>query len=253
MNLTVIEHGNQRVLMTQQLAEGYETESQVITNSFNRNKERYEEGKHYFALEGEQKRQFLNQTQIDLGSLKNAKTLYLWTDKGTLLHAKSLNTDKAWEVYDMLVESYFQPKQPLRLTPNERILSLAQANVVFEKRLDTIEASQKKVAQAIDTLSKSNPDHWQAGIKQKIGRIVASTGMAETKVRGFMYRDLEQEANCNLNTRVTKLQERLKKAGVTYRKAMAATKLDAIANEKKLRLAFEDIVNRYVAKYCDGF
>ncbi|EHL08792.1 toxin-antitoxin system, toxin component, Bro domain protein [Desulfitobacterium hafniense DP7] len=251
MDLTVIEHGNQRVLMTQQLAEGYETESQVITNNFNRNKERYQLGKHYFLLEGEELAAFKTTTQIDL-PLKLNK-LYLWTDKGTLLHAKSLNTDKAWEVYDMLVESYFQPKQPLRLTPNELILSLAQANVVFEKRLDSIEASQEKVSKAIDTLSKSNPDHWQAVMKHQIGRIVASTGMAETKVRGFLYRDLEQETNCNLSARVTKLQERLKKAGVTYRKAMATTKLDAIAHEKKLRLAFEVIVSRYVAKYCDGF
>lgn len=29
-------------------------------------------------------------------------------EKGIILHAKSLNTDKAWEVYDTLVETYFK-------------------------------------------------------------------------------------------------------------------------------------------------
>jgi phage antirepressor YoqD-like protein len=110
-NLIPVEYSSQRVLTTQQLAKNYGTEVQVITNNFNRNKEHYQEGKHFYALEGEQKRQFINQTQIDLGSLKNAKTLYLWTEKGTLIHAKSLNTDKAWEVYDMLVETYFRAKK----------------------------------------------------------------------------------------------------------------------------------------------
>lgn len=42
---------------------------------------------------------------------KYAKSLYLWTEKGALLHAKSLNTDKAWEVYDYLVDFYFRVKE----------------------------------------------------------------------------------------------------------------------------------------------
>ena len=39
--------------------------------------------------------------QID-EQLKYSTKLYLWTEKGALLHAKSLNNDKAWEVYDWL-------------------------------------------------------------------------------------------------------------------------------------------------------
>lgn len=111
-NLTLqpIEHKNQRVLTTQQLAEGYETEVQIIVNNFNRNRDRYIEGKHYYCLRGEEKRQYVDRNQIDLGS-KNAQFFYLWTEKGALLHAKSLNTDKAWGVYDMLVETYFRAKE----------------------------------------------------------------------------------------------------------------------------------------------
>ena len=106
-NLQVVETNNQRVLTTAQIAEQYGTDAQIITNNFNRNKKRYTEGKHYFALEGEEKKAFLNLTQIDLGSAKNAKTLYLWTEKGALLHAKSLNTDQAWQAYEVLVDTYF--------------------------------------------------------------------------------------------------------------------------------------------------
>lgn len=51
--------------------------------------------------------------QIDgnLGNLKYAPVINLWTEKGALLHAKSLNTDKAWEVYDWLVDFYFRVKE----------------------------------------------------------------------------------------------------------------------------------------------
>ena len=55
----------------------------------------------------------MNHHQIDDG-LKNASKLYLWTERGALLHAKSLNTDRAWEVYDRLVETYFRASKVLR-------------------------------------------------------------------------------------------------------------------------------------------
>lgn len=108
MNLQVIEKNGERVLLTSQLAESYGTTAKVISNNFTRNQERYIEGKHFYCLEGEVKREFCNRHQIEDGS--KATKLYLWTEKGALLHAKSLGTDKAWEVYDYLVESYFNKK-----------------------------------------------------------------------------------------------------------------------------------------------
>ena len=106
--LAVTEYRCQRVLTTQQIAEAYGTGTDVITKNFNRNKERYIEGKHYVCLKGEELRVFKANGQIDL--LPNINTLYLWTEKGAFLHAKSLNTDQAWEVYDRLVDNYFQKK-----------------------------------------------------------------------------------------------------------------------------------------------
>ena len=78
-NLIPIEHQNQRVLTTQQLAEAYETETRRISENFNANKERYVIGKHYYVLQGEEKREFLNHTEITDGS-KNAQFLYLWKE-----------------------------------------------------------------------------------------------------------------------------------------------------------------------------
>lgn len=122
--LTVIERENQRVMTTAVLAEEYNTTSQVITNNFNRNKDKYEEGKHFYCLEGQEKIDFINQTQIDLG-LKNATKLYLWTQKGALLHAKSLNTDRAWEVYEILVDTYFEKQEVIKPLSSIEIMELS--------------------------------------------------------------------------------------------------------------------------------
>lgn len=99
-----------RVLTTEQLANSYETTSKILQYNFSYNRKRYTEGKHYIALQGEELRAFKADLEIQ-GNLKYAHILYLWTEKGALLHAKSLNTDKAWEVYEYLVDFYFRVKE----------------------------------------------------------------------------------------------------------------------------------------------
>lgn len=99
-----------RVLTTRQLAQAYETTRQIISYNFNYNKHRYMEGKHYITLEGDELRAFKASHEIH-DNLKYAHIAYFWTEKGALLHAKSLNTDKAWEVYDYLVDYYFRAKE----------------------------------------------------------------------------------------------------------------------------------------------
>lgn len=104
--LVVTEYRCQRVLTTQQIAEAYGTDGKVISYNFNHNKDRYVEGKHFICLNGDELRRF--REIHDLPS--NLNRIYLWTEKGAFLHAKSLNTDQAWEVYDRLVDNYFQKK-----------------------------------------------------------------------------------------------------------------------------------------------
>lgn len=108
--LQVLEKENMRVLTTPQIAKLYGTTRKIISYNFQYNKRKYVEGKHYIKLEGEELREF--KSRLDgQDSLKFAHTFYLWTERGALLHAKSLNTDKAWEVYDYLVDYYFRAEE----------------------------------------------------------------------------------------------------------------------------------------------
>lgn len=136
-NLTVTEYKNIRVLTTQQIAEAYESDAKIISNNFNRNKERYIEGKHFICLEGEELKIFKTNHHFDESSRINK--LYLWTEKGAFLHAKSLNTDKAWEVYDRLVDEYFDKGSRKPLTVAEQIQLLAQGTADHEERIEKLE------------------------------------------------------------------------------------------------------------------
>lgn len=135
-DLTVTEYKNIRVLTTQQIAEAYESDVRIISNNFNRNKEKYVEGKHFVCLEGEELKAFKTIHHFDESSRINK--LYLWTEKGAFLHAKSLNTDKAWEVYDRLVDEYFEkPKLP-SWTMDDKIQILAQGNIELKEKIDAV-------------------------------------------------------------------------------------------------------------------
>src|SRR5699024_5808959 len=134
--LQIIEQNKQRVLTTSQLAESYGTDNKMISYNFNYNKERYKEGKHYFSLTGNEKRDFINHHEIQDGS-KNAQTLYLWTEKGAWLHAKSLNTDEAWDAYEMLVDEYYDIKEELQ-GPINSTIALLETALKHEKELTEI-------------------------------------------------------------------------------------------------------------------
>ena len=113
----VVELKGIRVLTSKQLAEEYGTTTDRIKQNFGENREYFIDGKHYISLAGDDLRVFKNQVrkennQVGKNALVASRTshLYLWTEKGALLHAKSLNTDKAWQVYDYLVDFYFRVK-----------------------------------------------------------------------------------------------------------------------------------------------
>lgn len=141
--LQITELNGQRVLTTQQIAEGYGTDSASITKNFNNNKSRFCEGKHFFLLKGADLKDFKSNIQNLDAVGKFANQLYLWTEKGALLHAKSLGTDEAWDMYDILVDTYFkvQEEKQLPQTPEQQIALLAQGNVNLNKKVEQIENS----------------------------------------------------------------------------------------------------------------
>lgn len=144
--MDVVEYKGQRVLTTKQIAEVYKTEVIVIQQNFRRNKEKYVEGKHYVEIKGDELKEMKSTSEIHF-SLKQVKHLYLWTEKGALLHAKSVNTDRAWEVYENLVDFYFRVKAEntdvRQQDPNKK--EVVPVTTKMEKVPDQIEQKKPKM------------------------------------------------------------------------------------------------------------
>ena len=126
-SMPVVAHMGVPVVTTEMLAGVYGTEVNNIQVNFSRNKERFIEGKHFHKLTGSILKEFKNWlTQSKLvykgASIisKHAKSLILWTERGAARHAKMLDTDQAWDVFEALEDFYFCKKEDAEKKPNFR-------------------------------------------------------------------------------------------------------------------------------------
>jgi hypothetical protein len=191
MELQIIEKNGKRVLTSAQLAKAYETESKIINRNFQRNSDRYLEGKHYFALTGEHLKEFKGSRQFDV-SLKYTSVLYLWTEKGAWLHAKSLNSDEAWDAYESLVDDYYTVKQQVRvLSEREQLKESLKLTIETSEKVDKIESKvyllEQKVEQQI-TLDHGEQRRIQKAIGHKVYELEN-----DQDVRSQLFRELHRE------------------------------------------------------------
>lgn len=110
--LSPITHNQIPVITTELLAKLYGCSVECIHRNHHRNKERFAEGKHYIIAKGTD----LQNLKISLRDFQtitpNVRKLILWTERGAARHAKMLETDQAWDVFEKLEDCYFRQKDP---------------------------------------------------------------------------------------------------------------------------------------------
>ena len=194
-DLKVTEYNNNRVLTTQQIAEAYGTDNKTISYNFNHNKDRYVEGKHFICLSGDELRAFRENHDLP----NNLNKLYLWTEKGALLHAKSLNTDKAWEVYDYLVDNYFNKRELVDL---DSLSTELKAIIVVDKRVTQVEQKVNVVEKQLKDFKNDMPllaieiDKITEAVKKKGVAVLGgknSNAYKNSSLRTKLYQDLHRD------------------------------------------------------------
>ena len=102
------------VVTTESLAQAYEVEAKQIRQNFANNKERFTEGKHFYSLSGNELRGFKHSVEIfdSVTIARNVNALTLWTERGAARHAKMLNSDRAWDMFELLEETFFRIARP---------------------------------------------------------------------------------------------------------------------------------------------
>ncbi|HBF1816726.1 TPA: ORF6N domain-containing protein [Clostridioides difficile] len=252
-NLQVIERNNERVLTTQQLADVYETDARNISNNFNNNKDRFIEGKHYFLLQGDDLKNFKG-IHTEYENLKFASKMYLWTERGANRHCKILDTDKAWEQFDNLEETYFKVKQQ-KLTCIEDVL-IESLKEMKDLRLQVNQANNialeaKTEVKTIKEVVSLNATDWRKDTQQLIARIAKKQGGFEhiNMLRRESYELLNKRFGVDLHRRLINKRREMAEEGLSESKREKVNNLDVIQDDKKLIEGYVAIVKDMALKY----
>ena len=99
-------------------------------------KNRFIEGRDYFCLKGNELKEFKNLVNDIYLVDKRTPHLYLWTERGANRHSKILDTDKAWQQFDVLEETYFKVK---KLSPMEWVKLQNEALIEVDEKVEHID------------------------------------------------------------------------------------------------------------------
>ncbi|WP_286910687.1 ORF6N domain-containing protein [Clostridium sp. UBA1652] len=260
--LKPLEFKKQRIITTKVLAEEFGTEEKNVQMNFANNHTRFIEDKHYFKLEGQALKDFKNSLPNDIGSpLKYASSLILWTEKGAARHAKILDTDEAWEVYEQLEETYFRVKESEPKTIEDLIIMQAQsiknlkqqvteANYNATKAIDSAEETKQEV-QAIREAVTLEPNQWRKDTANLINKIATKLGGFEhiKPIRDEAYNLLNNTYGVDIKRRLLNKRKNMALEGCSKSKIEKVNYLDVIAEDKKLINGYINIVGRLAVKH----
>ncbi|NFQ84141.1 ORF6N domain-containing protein [Clostridium sporogenes] len=257
-NLVPIEFKNERVITTELLAEIYETDINNIQANFKNHKGNFIKGKHYYLLQGEELKEFknhLNNIQTPIVN-KFTSSLYLWTERGANRHCKILDTDKAWEQFDNLEETYFRVKEQKvavkQLSPElqafKQIFDGMAKQELEQKRLQAeVVATKEEIAAVREVITINPKEEWRKETNKWISKICYKLQDYKTP-KDEIYKALEERAKCKLSVRLKNLQGRAALNGMAQSQVDKLNNLDVIANDVRLKEIYIAIVKQMAIK-----
>ncbi|MFI0605755.1 ORF6N domain-containing protein [Escherichia coli] len=174
--LQPILHNQLPVITTELLAKLYGTDVDNIKKNYSRNANRFIEGKHFFKVAGDELktlrvtlshsqnlRLVLNESQNEVQISPKTRSLILWTERGAARHAKMLETNQAWDVFERLEDSYFnqnaQTAATVTVSPNNarEVVDTLNAKPMFYIKVCNNEplTTSADIAQAFSTTNNS--------------------------------------------------------------------------------------------------
>lgn len=264
------EYNGKRVITFKDIDEVHERKSGTARKRFNDNKQWFVEGEDYFRISAS-----VFRTLIGEMNERHQTDVVLVTESGYLMIIKSFHDDLSWQLQRILVNSYFKAKEMQSenyddLSPmlrmfiqQERQMKAMQTEIADTKaqleitqtenqkhseRLNTIDGKINAVSDAIKLDSTS----WRKEVSSVIRKICRNANDAYPTVGilyGEIYKVLELRAKCNLTTRLTHKQVRMRDAGVCMSKVKQVNRLDIIAEDAQLTEIFIAIVREYAIKF----
>ena len=182
--------------------------------------------------------------------IAKSPNLYLLSERGYFKLLKILDDDTAWEIYDQLVDTYFNMRSELdtsNLSPELQMFSGLFKSLVKQ------ELATKQLESKVDSISEIvavNTVDWRKDTRQLINAVDKTQGgfSADQEIQSEIYTELERRAGCKLSIRLTNKRNVMAGEGVSKSKHDKLNKVDVIADDKKLVEIYMAIVKEFAIK-----
>lgn len=197
---------------------------------------------------------FIKSTYKDANNQERAN--FLLTKQGCEMVSNKLTGPKGVQFTAKYVSRFNQMESHLKqevdtsnLSPELQFMS----SVV--KSLANQELATKKLETKVDNISEIvalNTDDWRKDAQNlinKVVRVMGGTGQAHREVRNSIFDKVDRRGGVLLSTRLTNKRRRMAEEGVSKSKRDKLTKVDVIADDKKLIEIYVAIVKEFSIKY----
>lgn len=248
--LPIKEYNNKRVVTLKEIDLVHERPDGTARKRFNDNKEHFIEGEDFFKVKCSEVRPFFGQT-LPNGYNPNADIILI-TESGYYMLVKSFTDELSWTVQRELVNSYFKVQQIQTafsdLSPQLQLLINIETK---QKEQEKAIAETNHRLDNIGEVISLDVNSWRRDSKQLISKIATKQGGFDyiKDVNAEVYRLVEERAGASLSTRLTNKRNRMAGEGVCKSKRDKLTKVDIIAEDKKLIEIYIAIVKEMAIKY----
>lgn len=241
------------------VAELHGMEAKHVRELVNRNIARFRENVDYIDLSQRVAQNDTLELLTALGyakqSITQAAHIYLLSERGYAKLVKIMDTDQAWDIYEHLLDEYFYLRDVVPQLPDMKNFSpeLQLVKAIFDQLAHT-ELVQKEQSQALDEVNQKvdgirdvvtlNPYVWRSECRNLLSRIAQSRGGGEAyrEVNSEVFQLVDERAGVSLATRLTNKRRRMADEGVCKSRRDKLTKVDVIAEDKKLIEIYTAIV-----------
>ena len=241
-SLAVKEYEGKRVVTLKEIDAVHQRPDGTARKRFNDNKEHFIEGEDFFRIDQPSEIRTLGITRPQGGI---PESVILITESGYYMLVKSFTDDLSWTVQRALVNSYFKVKQ---------VQTQLQLLIAIETKQKEQEKAIAETQQRLDSIGEVialDVNSWRRDAKQLISKIATKMGGFDyiKEVNTEIYRLVEERAGVSLSTRLTNKRNRMAGEGICKSQRDKLTKVDIIADDKKLIEIYLAIVKEMAVKY----
>ncbi len=193
IEFTGIEGGfgkDKKAMLVKDIAQIHSRPVKKINELINNNRKRFEDGLDILDLKQVVKKDLFSEYGFSASEWGNANNVYLLSERGYSKLLKILEDDKAWEVYDQLVDGYFTMRAEAKVTKpridSDKRLEIMSENaqtrrgallyrIAMQTQSET--AKQALLAKAAESITGEVAKKVHASSSQMVGRIANRLGI----------------------------------------------------------------------------